>query len=182
MIRGLFSCAIACCVAAPGMAGERGAISSGSRGLQPLLAPVAVEFPGREGALTIRGDVAVRLRGTRSKGELAEFEDRVATPFDIAPDDATAPEPITLASPYGDTNSRTLRAWRVTQRLAPVTTTANGFYAVRDGLADYRKPRAYRPSALGAMLVLRIDGKDDSPPFSVGGGGVAAALWRAVPQ
>ncbi|RYD54096.1 MAG: hypothetical protein EOP60_08585 [Sphingomonadales bacterium] len=125
----------------------------------------------------------MRLRGLPAPVvTIAQYENRTEAPFDVAPAEPFPLEPITLTSPYAATSLRTLKAWRLTGRLAQITTSANGLYAVRDGLADYRKPRAFRPSALGAMLVLRIDGKDESPPFSVGGGGVAAALWRAMPR
>ncbi|HVJ03584.1 MAG TPA: hypothetical protein VM662_15505 [Sphingomonas sp.] len=53
--------------------------------------------------------------------------------------------------------------------------------AVRDTLDDHRKPRQPR-SALSTALVLRIDGNRDSPPLSVGGGGVAGAMWRLLPR
>ncbi|MBO9623149.1 MAG: hypothetical protein J7500_10600 [Sphingomonas sp.] len=53
--------------------------------------------------------------------------------------------------------------------------------AVRDTLDDHRKPRQPR-SALSTALVLRIDGNSDSPPLSVGGGGVAGAMWRLLPR
>jgi hypothetical protein len=46
---------------------------------------------------------------------------------------------------------------------------------------EQQKPR-HRKSALSTALVLRLDGQDDSPAFSVGGGGVAAAVWRVVPK
>lgn len=37
------------------------------------------------------------------------------------------------------------------------------------------------PRALDATVVLRVDGKEESPVFSVGGG-LAAALWQVLPK
>jgi len=62
-----------------------------------------------------------------------------------------------------------------------VTARAGGRYAVYDILRAQPRPRQPR-SPLGAAFVLKLDGNDDSPPFSVGGGGVAAAVWQAVPK
>ncbi|TGX56117.1 hypothetical protein E5A73_03170 [Sphingomonas gei] len=62
-----------------------------------------------------------------------------------------------------------------------VTARAGGRYAVYDILREQPRPR-HRNSPLSAAFVLKIDGSDDSPPFSVGGGGVAAAVWQAVPK
>jgi len=52
--------------------------------------------------------------------------------------------------------------------------------AVRDALADHPKPRIPR-SPLSTALVLRLDGDRASPPISVGGGGVAGAVWGMLP-
>lgn len=181
MIRGLIFCVIACGAAAPALAGERSAALVTPSLLAAPALPVSVHFPGFDGALTISGDFVVRLRSMPAPTtSLAEFESRPTPHFDIAPADAI--EPVTLVSPYAATELHALKSWRVTDRLGPTTTSANGFYAVRDVLMDHRKPRVYRPSAFSTMLVLRLDGKDESPSFSVGGGGVAAALWRAMPQ
>ncbi len=62
-----------------------------------------------------------------------------------------------------------------------ITARAGGSYAVADILRQQPRPRP-RKSPLGAALVLKLDGNDDSPPFSVGGGGVAAAVWQVVPK
>ncbi|WP_448664524.1 hypothetical protein ACG3SL_07555 [Sphingomonas sp. CJ20] len=69
--------------------------------------------------------------------------------------------------------------WRVSDALPEATAERGGSYAVGDTLASSRKRRS-AGSALKTMLVLRIDGNDESPPFSIGGG-VAGALWRALP-
>ncbi|MCX8477553.1 MAG: hypothetical protein MT490_17325 [Sphingomonas sp.] len=72
-------------------------------------------------------------------------------------------------------------AWGPGSTLPEVTARAGGSYAVYDVMRDQPRPR-HRKSPLSTALVLRLDGKDDSPSFSVGGGGVAAAVWRAVPK
>jgi hypothetical protein len=71
--------------------------------------------------------------------------------------------------------------WGPGSTLPEVTARDGGSYAVYDVLRAQPRPR-HRNSALSAALVLRLDGQDDSPAFSIGGGGVAAAVWRAVPR
>ncbi|NIJ18544.1 hypothetical protein FHS95_000213 [Sphingomonas naasensis] len=71
--------------------------------------------------------------------------------------------------------------WGPGATLPQVTARAGASYAVDDVMNARPKPRR-RGSPLSAALVLRLDGQDDSPAFSVGGGGVAAAVWRAVPR
>lgn len=71
--------------------------------------------------------------------------------------------------------------WGPGSTLPEVTARAAASYAVDDVMNAQPKPRR-RGSPLSAALVLRLDGQDDSPAFSVGGGGVAAAVWRAVPK
>lgn len=71
--------------------------------------------------------------------------------------------------------------WRIDTRLPETTSSAGGAYMVRDTLANYRKPR-FRKSVLSAMFMLKLDGNEDSAPFSLGGGAVASALWRAMPR
>ncbi len=64
----------------------------------------------------------------------------------------------------------------------PSLDTAGGARrAVRDALDAHPKPRQPR-SPLSTALVLRIDGDRDSPPLSVGGGGVAGVMWRLLPR
>lgn len=72
-------------------------------------------------------------------------------------------------------------AWGPGSTLPEVTARAGGSYAVYDVMREQPRPR-HRKSALSTALVLRLDGQDDSPAFSIGGGGVAAAVWRAVPK
>lgn len=72
-------------------------------------------------------------------------------------------------------------AWGPGSTLPEVTARAGGSYAVHDVMSEQPRPR-HRKSALSTALVLRLDGQDESPAFSIGGGGVAAAVWRAVPK
>jgi hypothetical protein len=67
------------------------------------------------------------------------------------------------------------------QQLLPrdaVTASNGGRFAVREIMARGR--RDYRPGALDAMLQFRLDGQADSPPLSISGG-VASAIWKAIP-
>jgi len=181
MTRGLVICALACGVAAPAGAGERNAAVVAAKISVPRSvsrAPDPAPAPGTRAFLRLprarSADFVVRIQTRRDPAATrSAFETLPAQPIRAE---------TTTASRFGIRDVRPLAAWRVTDRLAPVTARDNGTYAVRDTLADYRKPRTYRPSALNAMFVLRIDGKEDSAPFSVGGGGVAAALWKAMPQ
>lgn len=72
-------------------------------------------------------------------------------------------------------------AWGAGSTLPEVTARAGGSYAVYDVMRAQPRPR-HRESAMSTALVLRLDGEEGSPAFSVGGGGVAAAVWRAVPR
>ena len=179
MTRGLVFCALACGAATPAIAGERNAAIVAAKipvSRSVLLAPDPVLAPGRTAPSVVQADFVVNLH-TKPElaSELAAFEALPPQPIRIAPRSAAA-------SPFALSEVQTVAAWRVTDRLGPVTAGDNGTYAVRDALADYRKPRAFRSSPLNATLMLRIDGNDDSPPLSVGGGGVAAVLWKAMPQ
>jgi hypothetical protein len=80
------------------------------------------------------------------------------------------------ASPFALPEPQPLEAWRLTGKFPEVTARAGARYAVGETLADHRRVGPPR-SVLDAMLVLRIDGKDDSPPLSLGG--VAGAMWKA---
>ena len=73
------------------------------------------------------------------------------------------------------------QSWSPLAMADEATSNAGGSYAVSDAFARMPKPRV-RHSALSAALVLRIDGQEDSPLLSVGGGGVAAAMWKMRPQ
>ncbi|MBX3564490.1 MAG: hypothetical protein KF730_07935 [Sphingomonas sp.] len=169
------------CVSASVTAGERDAAVLTPSVLAVPALPVSMQFPGFDGALTISGDFAVRVRDMPvPTAAIGALQSRPAFYFDITPADTV--EPVTLISRYALTKLDAPKSWRVTDRFEQATATASGFYAVRDVLMDHRKPRLFRPSAFSTMLVLRIDGKEESPAFSVGGGGVASALWRVMPQ
>ncbi|ATY31469.1 hypothetical protein [Sphingomonas psychrotolerans] len=88
------------------------------------------------------------------------------------------PEPLTEK---GQAPSAEAGRWGPGSTLPEVTARAGGSYAVHDILRDQPRPR-HRGSALSTAFVLKLDGDADSPAFSVGGGGVAAAMWRAVPK
>ena len=81
----------------------------------------------------------------------------------------------------GSADAKALPNWRITEEREQTTAADGGRYAVGDYFSSQRRPR-FRRSALGALLVFKIDGQEDSPPLSVGGGGVAAAVWQAVPK
>lgn len=95
-------------------------------------------------------------------------------PLAVAPDVRTGATP---ASPFALPEPRALPAWQLTGKSQEVTARAGARYAVGEALADHRRVGPPR-SALDAMLVLRIDGRNDSPPLSLGGG-VAGAMWKA---
>ncbi|HEX8300527.1 hypothetical protein [Sphingomonas sp.] len=181
MIRGLLFCTIACGISAPLAAEEREAVAART---VPTSIPAAADRDlafGATAALT--DDFVVTLRSASTLPiALADFDELPFARPNITPHDVLLTEHVVLTSPFAISELRSLKAWHVTDGLPPVTTSANGFYAVRDTLGEYRRPRAFKPSPLSAMLVLRIDGKDESPAFSVGGGGVAAVLWKAMPQ
>jgi hypothetical protein len=89
----------------------------------------------------------------------------------------------TLTAQTGQTRSTSVGAasWGPGSTLPEVTARSGGSYAVHDILRDQPRPR-FRRSPLSAAFVLKLDGNDESPAFSVGGGGVAAAVWQAVPK
>lgn len=63
----------------------------------------------------------------------------------------------------------------------PAANAEGASRAVREALDDHRKPRQPR-SVFSTALVLRVDGDGDSPSLSVGGGGVASAVWGLFPR
>lgn len=188
MIKGLFFCAIACGVASPGAARDGDSVNDAANAIMRSAATVrndAILLPriipiitsdawlARGSMLGLRS-LPVQVRDLPAPNRrFAEIRPRasLAVPVEI----------VTLNSRYAIEELETMKSWRIAAT-GPVTNSANGLYAVRDTLGESRKPRAYRPTVISTMLVLRIDGKDDSPPFSIGGGGVAAALWRAMPR
>lgn len=90
--------------------------------------------------------------------------------------------PVRLQSSTSVAEMKAARDWHlaVVENSENTTSARGGSWAVYDTLSDHRKPR-FRRSALSTMLVLKIDGKSDTSPVSVGGGGVASALWKAMP-
>lgn len=179
MTKGFVICAMACGVALPADAGERNAAAS-----------VALKIPAPRPILSVRkpasapgtrarrlpvaplSNFVVRLHAVPEPGTtLAAFESRSGGRIELTASTNAA---------IGDV--REAAAWRISDRLPATTSSANGLYAVRDTLAELPRRRAFRSTPFSTTLVLRIDGNDSSPAFSIGGGGVAAALWRAMPQ
>jgi hypothetical protein len=65
------------------------------------------------------------------------------------------------------------------RHFAEVTASNGGSYAVSEGTSWITRRRP--PRVLDTTLVFRLDGQDESPVFSVGGG-VAASIWQAIPR
>lgn len=170
MIRGLLLCTAICAAPMPVMAGERDLpIIPDLRAL--LAADGAPRMPPGRKLTPLRRVtyLPIAYRGLERDG-IRSFP---ARPMQI--------EPVKLHSSFALEQLRALPSWRLAEDPASdATSVRGGSWAVRDTLADYRKPRIRR-SPLSTMLVLRIDGEEASPPISVGGGGVAAVLWKAVP-
>lgn len=163
MFRGLVICTVACASAIPALAGDKPARVSPAAAVALTSAPAAYRSSGPSKAA---GPFTLPLAQVRAKG--ADV---------IRLSDSAMPKPRRFD--YAD--AAALPDWRITDDTAERTAAAGGRYAVGDTLSSQRKPR-FRRSALGALLVFKIDGQDDSPPLSVGGGGLAAAMWRAVPK
>ncbi|UYY59029.1 hypothetical protein [Sphingomonas sp. S2-65] len=168
MTKCIFVCAVSLAFGSPAMAGDRpgdkvasanglmarsaGPLSDVRRGL-----PAKPSFERFSLPVDTRKLEALRIRSIVS----APISHRSARRYDLAAID-------------NDEQAQVLK-------LSEITAGDGGRYAVRETLSDYRKPR-FRRSALGTMLTLRIDGEAESPAFSVGGGGVAAIVWQAVPK
>lgn len=75
---------------------------------------------------------------------------------------------------------RAAAEWTTPTDASGTTSDAGARYAVRDGLTTRYKPREPR-SAFSTMFNLRLDGRTDSPSFSVGGSAVSSAVWRLLP-
>lgn len=161
MFRGLVICAVACASAFPALAGDKPArLNPGARALTDN--PMSYGAPG---AKTVAAPAHARF----GEGPPVTGYVRLSS--------TAMPQPRRLAA----TDPAALPNWRITEERDATTAEAGGSYAVRDYFSSERKPR-FRRSALGALLVLKIDGQEDSPPLSVGGGGVAAAVWQVVPK
>jgi hypothetical protein len=153
---------VLCGVSLPALAGER------SRSLAPSYAIARlIKDPASHRPAPLAGSVS-------------------SQPFMLPPGDARIdglPQPTLTAEAARRSSNAVSRpdVWDMDAALPDATARAGGSYAVYDIMRDQRKPR-HRGSPLSAALVLKLDGNDDSPAFSVGGGGVAAAMWRAVPR
>jgi hypothetical protein len=169
MIKGLSVCAVSLILGTPALAEKRhdNAASPGRSGVKVETAPVqSVRGRGPTGrsfnrfALPIH---SLKLERRAIPSGLGTFLPRRADqPFNLAQGDPQ------------DTPQTSLR-------LSETTSDDGARHAVDEALSNHRKPRVRR-SALGTMLTLRLDGEEESPPFSVGGGGVAAVVWQAVPK
>lgn len=158
MLKKMVACVILCGLSSPAVAGDR-------PGRSKMLAnlPKAAAAAGRDAPLLGR-----------------------TTPQPFMLPAASAPlRPAPRVALVAETAVKTKGAepapWGAGSTLPQVTAHAGGSYAVYDVMRAQPRPR-HRGSALSTALVLRLDGQDDSPAFSVGGGGVAAAVWRAVPR
>lgn len=162
MRKTLISCVILCGLSCPASAGERSGVN-----LRPPAAQRAIPFsrlikePARQRALTPASAKSLPQRFMLPAGN-ARLE---RLPVDRLTAESRQSVPSLLERDPSP----------------EVTARAGGRYAVYDILRAQPRPRQPR-SPLGAAFVLKIDGNDDSPPFSVGGGGVAAAVWQAVPK
>ncbi|WP_404339205.1 hypothetical protein AB2M62_08060 [Sphingomonas sp. MMS12-HWE2-04] len=166
MFKGLIACALVASAPSIAEAGDR-KIAAPLPGARAV--PVhndSVPY-GRKAPLVAGGTFTLPLNPKR-------FDARPVTRLRLH-DDSPVVSRFTL------TEAPTKPDWHVDTGQTETTATSGGTYAVRETMNDHRKPR-FRRSALGTMLVLRIDGEEESPAFSVGGGGVSAALWRAVPR
>lgn len=157
MLKILLCGAVACSAAPPASAGERSGVA-----VKPLMVAALIKdpaaripVPSAESALPQRFMLpagSARLERLSESGRAGESS--VSAETQVLAKDGDAPE---------------------------VTARAGGRYAVYDILRSQPRPR-FRGSALSTAFVLKLDGNDDSPAFSVGGGGVAAAVWKAVPR
>jgi hypothetical protein len=169
MFKGLIVCTCACAAALPALAGDKPAkLAPAARALQLPERSIAYGKPAARPAASAGfalSPATVRLSGAPVHASSVRLSSEA---------NKNAPS-------FGYTEAQGLAGWRLTSQRPFQTAEAGGSYAVRDYFAAERKPR-FRRSALGALLVLKIDGQSDSPPISVGGGGVASALWQVVPK
>jgi len=168
MLKGLLLCAAACAAPTTVLAGDKDLPIVPN--LKAMLAAdgAARNVPGRKVAVTRPASfVPIAYRGVE-RGDLSATT--VSQP------------PVRLQSTTTVTELKSARDWHlaVAENGENATSARGGTWAVYDTLSDHRKPR-FRRSALSTMLVLRIDGKESTSPVSVGGGGVASALWKAMP-
>jgi len=187
MLKAVFVCAVACSSSMPAFAGERSVAPPGIRAIpHRVIAARAIPvrpIPARTVAVAETASASANVHKV-STFELPRRDRAVPAVYDLrAPSEpnltaaAYSPVKTTAASPFALTEPRPQPAWQLTSQSTEVTARAGARYAVGDALADHRRVGPRR-SALDAMLVLRIDGSNDSPPLSVGGG-VAGAMWKA---
>lgn len=165
MLRSLVICSLACAAATPAIAGDKPAkLDPAARALRLPAEPLAY------------GTARIKPRGVSLPAESTSSAKPLSANF-VKLSAEAAPK----ARRFDYDEVRAMPGWRLTDERTETTAAAGGTYAVGDILSSQRKPR-FRGSPLGALLVLRIDGQEDSPPISVGGGGVAAAVWKVVPR
>jgi hypothetical protein len=170
MLKGLLLCAAACAAPTTVMAGDKDLpIVPNLKAL--LAADGAAKRAASPGRAVRPSFLPIAYRGVE-RGETALL------PVRPVPQD----QPVVLQAGFLIEQLRTQAAWHLPKLdIGKNTTSVRGSsWAVYDILSDYRKPR-FRRSALSTMLVLKIDGNEDTSPMSVGGGGVAAAMWKAMP-
>lgn len=163
MRKGLLACVVLCGLPLTAVAGERSGATSKSRILVNLVNPLAA----------LGRDAPVPLGTTPQPFMLPAGTARLQRlPQVTLTTERTSRRTADASAPA---------AWGPGSTLPEVTARAGGSYAVYDVMSEQQRPR-HRKSPLSTALVLRLDGQDDSPAFSIGGGGVAAAVWRAVPK
>ena len=159
----LIFCVIACGVSCPALAGERSGVNSRPIVLAGLIKdPAALHAP----APAADGVLPQRFMLPASGARLERLPEA-----SLARESRQVPSIISAETV----------AWGPGSTLSEVTASAGGSYAVHDTIRDLPRPR-HRKSPLSTAFVLKLDGNDDSPSFSVGGGGVAGAMWQAVPR
>lgn len=156
MLKTVLCCACACGLSYPAVAGERSGVAARPLMVAALIKDPAARLPasGAENALPQRFMLPVGSARLERMPETGRAGESLVSVETQALDPEAAPE---------------------------VTARAGGRYAVYDILRNQPRPR-FRGSPLSTALVLKLDGNDESPAFSVGGGGVAAVMWKAVPR
>lgn len=161
MLRGLIACALVACAPNTAFAGDRqvAAVKPDLRALPTHTA--AISYGRSAPPFTLPLDIK-------------RAETRPVVTLKLSGD-------TPVISRFTLTEAQAKPDWHVDTGLDDATASSGGTYAVSETMDDHRKPR-FRRSALSTMLVLRLDGQDESPAFSVGGGGVGAALWHVAPR
>jgi len=187
MLKAMLVCAVACSSSMPAFAGERSVAPPGIRAIphrvmparaipvRPIPARIAPAAESASASADVH-KVSTFVLPRRERAAPAVYDLATPSRSRLAPTGYSRVE-TTAVSPFALTEPQPQPAWQLTARSAEVTARAGARYAVGDALADHRRVGPRR-SALDAMLVLRIDGSNDSPPLSVGGG-VAGAMWKA---